>query len=148
MKTLKTIDCVVVYNLLKGASLGKMESKNKFAVIKSIKELKTIAEDFEAFRTDAAEKLRGENHDEMQQKAVDWQQKGDKCTLTDDEKREVNAYFDRYGKELSDCINEEAEKEHELDIRTITEEAFGALMDANESWSVEQIMKVQEVMTE
>lgn len=146
MKTLKTIDCVVAYNLLKGASLGKMESKDKFAVIKSIKELKTIAEDFETFRTDAAEKLRGEEHDEMQQKAFEWRDKGDKCTLTDDEKRAVNAYFDRYGKELSDCINEEAEKEHELDIRTITEAAFGALMDANESWTAEQIMRLEELL--
>ena len=84
----------------------------------------------------------------MQQKAFEWQQNGDKCTLTDDEKRAVNAYFDHYGKELSDCIDEEAKKEHELDIRTITEAAFGALMDANEGWSVEQIMKVQDALCE
>lgn len=146
MKTIKTIDAVVVYNLLKQTQLGKMESKDKFSVIKTIKALKGVADEFEAFREDAAERLKGENHDDMTAKAQEWQQKGDKCTFTNDEKIAINEYFEHYGKELADCVNEEAEKEHELDIRTITEAAFGALMDANESWTAEQIMRLEELI--
>ena len=148
MKTIKTIDAVIVYNLLKSASLGKMDATDKFSVIKTIKSLKHVSEDFESFRDDASERLKGEEHDDMQQKALMWQQKGDDCGLTDDEKIAVNKYYDKYGKELNECINEESQKENELDIRTLKEDAFGKLLEANDKWTVEQILKIDEVMSE
>lgn len=148
MKTIKTIDCVVVNNLLVSASLGKMSATDKFNVIKTIKAIKPIVNAFEEFRTDAAEKLQGENHDEMQNKANEWRTKGDKCTLTDEEKIEVNAYFENYAKELKECIDEEVNKDNELDIRTINDDAFGCLLEANEGWTVDQIMKIQDVICE
>ena len=147
MKTIKTSVIVAVYNLLKSAKLGDMATADKFNVIKSIKALKVIAEDFETFRTDASEKLKGDNHEAMQQKAWEWRDKGDKATLTDDEKLEVNAYFDKYAKDLGECVLEEANKDNEIDIRTINEESFGKFMAAND-WNVEQIMTVEEILCE
>lgn len=148
MKTIKTIDCVVANNLLVSASLGKMSAADKFNVIKSIKAIKPVVEAFEDFRNDAAEKLKGENHEEMQSKANEWRTKGDKCTLTDEEKVKINTYFEAYAHDLKECIDEEVNKENELDIRTISEEAFGLLLEANENWNVEQIIKLQEMLCE
>ena len=145
MKTIKTADCVSAYSILKDSSLGKMPGADKINVIKTIKSIKSIAEDFINFRTDAAERLRGDNHDEMTKLATQWQRDGD-TALTDDEKVAVNEYFSRYGKELKDCLDEESNKEHEVDVRTISEDAYGLLLEANDKWSVEQIMLLQDCM--
>lgn len=146
MKTIKTIDCVVVNNLLSSASLGKMDASDKFAVIKTIKAIKPIVKAFEEFRDDAAEKLKGENHAEMQAKANEWREKGDKCSFSNDEKIAINKYFDKYAEDLKACIDEEVNKMNEVDIRTISEESFGCLLEANSNWSVEQILKIEEIM--
>lgn len=130
------------------ASLGKMASADKFAVIKTIKAMKPIVEAFTDFRTDASEKLKGDNHAQMQTKAMQWQKEGDKCGLTDAEKMEVNSYFENYANDLKECIEEELQKDNELDIRTISEEAFGYLLDANDKWNADQIMKIQDIMCE
>lgn len=146
MKTIKTIDCVVANNLLSAASLGSMAASDKFAVIKTIKAIKPIVKAFEEFRDDAAEKLKGENHAEMQAKANEWREKGDKCTFSDAEKIAINAYFDNYASEMNACIDEEVNKINDVDIRTISEDSFGCLLEANSNWSVEQILKIEEIM--
>lgn len=144
MKTIKTADCVSAYNILKDSSLGKMSGADKINVIKTIKSIKGVAEDFIAFRTDASERLRGDNHDEMAKLATQWQKEGD-TALTDDEKVAVNEYFTKYGKELKDCLDEESNKEHEVDVRELSEEAFGNLLDANDKWTVEQALLLQDI---
>lgn len=147
MKSIKTIDCVVIYNLLKGAKLGQMASADKFNVLKTSKALKGISEAFEDFRTDASERLKGDEHDEIQRMAGQWQSEGDKCGLSDDEKKKVNAYYAKYGKDLNDCLNEEAQKVNEdVDVRTITEDGFGKLAEANDTWTVEQLLKLEELL--
>lgn len=147
MKSIKTADCVSAYNTLKEANLGKMAGADKINVIKTIKAVKGIAEDFISFRKDAAERLRGENHDAMTHKAAEWQKSGDEA-LTEDEKVAVNEYFTKYGEELKQCLEEELTKEHVVDVRTICEAAFGLLLEANDRWSVEQIIDIEGLLVE
>lgn len=140
MKTIKTIDAVVVYELLNASMLGKMESKDKFNVIKTIKVLKEVAEKYKTFREDSEAKLRSDKHGEMVAKAQKWQM------ISNEDKKAVNDYFFKLNNDVDKCTEEERNKIHELDIRTITEAAFGALMDANESWTAEQIMRLEELL--
>lgn len=147
MKTIKTADCVSAYNVLKDSSLGKMSGADKINIIKTIKSIKSIAEDFINFRTDAAERLRGENHDELVKLATKWQREGDSA-LTYEEKSTVDFYFSKYGTELKQCLDEELNKEHEVDVRTISEDAYGLLLEANDKWSVEQIIAVENLLVE
>lgn len=149
MKKIKTSVCVEVYNVLKNAALGKMESNDKFNVIKSIRVMKQVADEFESFRDSAREKLQGENHEDMMKLADQWRKEGDeKTSLTIEQRIAVNQYFDKYGRELEQCLAEEADKEHELDIRTISESAFAKLIEANDRLTVEQIMLLQDVFCE
>ena len=145
MKTIKTADCVSAYNILKDSSLGKMSGADKINVIKTIKSIKGVAEDFIAFRTDASERLRGDNHDEMTAKATKWQTDGDDA-LTYDEKVAVNGYFNKYGEELKQCVDEELNREHEVDVRTIAEDAFCLLLEANDNLSAEQALSLHDML--
>lgn len=135
-KTTKEI--VEVYSILKDAKITKMDDADKFKVIKSLRPLKKISEDFEDFRTDALEKLKGDNHNEMAERARKWQQDGDKTTLTDKERIEVNTYFTEYNDKVTKCLTEELEKEHDLDDVNLTEDAFGKLIASND-WTLGQI---------
>lgn len=135
-KTTKEI--VEVYSILKDAKITKMDDADKFKVIKSLRPLKKISEDFEDFRTDALEKLKGDNHNEMTERARKWQQDGDKTTLTDKERIEVNTYFTEYNDKVTKCLTEELEKEHDLDDVNLTEDAFGKLIASND-WTLGQI---------
>lgn len=146
MKELKTIDCVLVFDLLKSAKLGKMDAMEKINIIKSLRPMKAIAEEYEAFRESAAEKLRGDKHDDMVKKADEWRKMGDKSTLSIEEKREVNEYFENYHQALATCLDESLKEVHEVDVRQIGEDAFFAMVDANEGWTMEQILKLQEIV--
>lgn len=136
-----------VYKLLNDSKLTKMEDKDKFIVIKAVRKFKPIAADFDDFQKDAQEKLKGENFEEMQKKAQQWQKDGDKTTLTEDERREINKFFNEYYKKLEECLKEETEKKHELEYEKLSEDAFGKFISSND-FKVDDIIKIQEVMVQ
>lgn len=144
MKTIKTENALAVYNLVKGASLKGMDNIGKYAVIKVTKALKGVATDFESFREDAQNRLKPENFDAMQEKAMQWQKEGDECKLTDAEKIEINKFFGDYNNSVTACLLEEAQKDNELDIKGLSEAQFEAFIGANDAWTVEQIMIIEE----
>lgn len=145
MRKIKTEKVVSVYGVLAEAKITKMEDKDKFKVIKALKELKVVAKAFEDFRTDALEKLKGEEHDKMVERAQQWQREGDKTTLTEDERIEVNKYLTDYNTKVAECLKEEAEKENDITFEPLTEEALGKLVASND-WTVRQIMEIEEVL--
>lgn len=148
MKTIKTADCVSAYNLLREANLGKMPGIAKIGVIKTIKAIKGIAEEFMAFREDAESRLRSQDHDKMVEMANEWRTMGDGCSLSEEDKMKVNVYFTTLSKELEECLAEEISKEHEIDVRTISEDAFSLMLEANDGWSVAQIIAIQDILVE
>lgn len=149
MKKLKTIEVVAAYNLLKTAKINKVSTDaDKFAIIKTTRALKKIAEDFESFKTDSIEALKGENHDEMVKLAQKWQkEEADKVevTLTAEEMQKVNAYFSKYNSDITDCIKEDSKKVHEIEAKEISEESFMQLVGSND-WNIEQIMSIENVL--
>lgn len=151
MKTLKTSDIIAAYRLISAAKINKIESDtDKYAIIKTTRALKKIAEEFENCHKDAVESLKGDNHDEMVALAQKWQNEENEkkpVTLTDAEKAKVNAYFAKYNNDIANCMNECFGKEHEVDVKTIGDDSFVKLMEIND-WSVEQIMLLEDVFTE
>lgn len=123
---------IEVYKALKEAKLTKMESKEKFAVIRIMRAVKPVAEEWDAFLSTVDEKLRGEGHEEMVAKIQQWQKEGEQTTLTEEERREVNAYIMRYNKERSELLSSELAKEVEVKFEPLTEEAFERLIDSND----------------
>lgn len=136
-----------VYKLLNDSKLTKMEDKDKFIVIKAVRKFKPIAADFEDFKKDVQEKLKGENFEEMQKKALQWNEEGDKTTLTEDERKEVNMFFYEFNKNMEECLKEETERKHELEYEKLSEDAFGKFISSND-FKVDDIIKIQEVMVQ
>lgn len=144
---MKTNNVVSVFNLLNSAKINEVSTSGKIKIIKAVRVLKPIATGFDELLNDAREKLQGENHEEMTEKAIRWQQEGDKVDLTDEEKIAVNMYFQEYGNRIDECVKEEAEREHELDFPKLTEEEFEGLISSND-WDVKTIMDIQDAICE
>lgn len=136
-----------VYKLLNDSKLTKMEDKDKFIVIKAVRKFKPIAADFEDLKKDVQEKLKGENFEEMQKKALQWNEEGGKTTLTEDERKEVNMFFYEFNKNVKECLKEETERKHELEYEKLSEDAFGKFISSND-FKVDDIIKIQEVMVQ
>lgn len=142
---MKTKQVVEVYNVLGSAKLTKMDDKDKFAVIKAMRQMKPVATGYEDFVKDAQEKLKDERFEEMRVKAQKWQEEGGKTTLTMDERIELNAYFGVYNNRVDECVKEEQEKEAELGYERLSEEAFGKLISSND-FDVSTILMLEDAL--
>lgn len=151
---MKTIEIVNAYNALNGAKLAKMEDKEKFTLIKAMKVLKPIKNDYEDFVKDAREKLKGDNHEDMVKRVEEWRTKhndtkpGDFTPAELKELNEINTYFNDYNKKVEECVKEEADKEVTPEYARLTEDAFGRLLASNNDWDVEKSLMVSEVLCE
>lgn len=142
---MKTSTIIEVYQLLNTAKLTKMESKEKFSVIKIMRAMKPVAEEWDSFVKTMDEKLKGDNHEEMLAKAQQWQKEGEKTTLSLDERMAVNEYFAKFNKDRTEMINSEQSKEVNIIFDKLTEEAFERLVDSND-FNVGQILALQEAI--
>lgn len=144
---LKTSEIVGVYKLLGEAKLTKMESSDKFKVIKMMRAMRSTAEEWDAFLKNIDEKLKKENHDEIIEKARKWQQEGENTTLTNEEKVEINTYLINFEKEKQECFGDELKKVVTLDFEKLNESAFEKLIDSND-WEVNKILELEWVIKE
>ena len=144
---LKTSEIIGVYAILKDAKLTKMESTDKFKVVKMMRPMQGVAEEWDKFMENVDKKLQKENHEEIIEKAKKWNSEGENTTLTNDEKAEINKYLIEFQKEKNECIKEEVEKEHEIEFTKINENAFEKLVDSND-WSVNQILLLESLIKE
>lgn len=148
-----TKQIVSAYNLINPAKLSKMDDADKFKTIKAIRVMKPIAETFEGLVKDAREKLKDENHEDMQERANKWNEKHGQTRQRLDipaedlkELEVINAYFHEYSVKVDKCIEEEADQEHELSFDKLTEEAFGKFIASND-FDVKSIIELQDVLT-
>ena len=142
---MKTIDIVKAYRIINDAKLTKMEDADKFKVIKATRQLKPVAASFDEFVKEAQERLKPEGWDDMQKKARQWQEDGDKSALTAEERREINRYFMNYNAKVEECVKDEAEKEPELTYERLSEEAFGKFIASND-YDVRTIIELENIL--
>ena len=138
-KTVTTENIVIAYNSLKGAKLTRLDTAEKFTAIRAMRVLKPVAASLQGFIKDAREKLRPEGFDIIERKASAFD------SLSDEEKREVNAVISTYNADVARCISEEASKEHTIDFEPMTEETFGRLLDSNDL-DMSTILVLQDVL--
>ena len=142
---MKTKQVVEVYNTLSSAKLSKMEDKDKFLVIKAMRQLKPISTAYEEFVKDAQEKLKGDDFEDIQKKAQKWQEERENTSLSLEERREINTYLNGYNNKVVECLKEEVEKDNELNYEKISEDAFGKLVSSND-FDVKTIMNLQDAL--
>ena len=146
---MKTIEITNIYAVLNEAKLTKMDDADKFKVIKALRVIKPIAKGYEDFIEEAKNKLKGDDHDKMTEKAQAWNKdnQGKKVgELTQeqiDELNTINTYFAEYNKRVETCLKEEAEKEVELTFDKLSEEAFCKLVASND-WTCGQILSLSD----
>ena len=142
---MKTSTIIEVYQLLNNAKLTKMESKKKFQIIRIMRAMKPVTEEWDSFVKTMDEKLKGEHHEEMLAKAQQWQKEGEKTTLSLDERMAVNEYFGKLDRERRQLVASEQSKEVNILFDKLTEEAFEHLVDSND-FNVGQIVALQEAI--
>ena len=143
-KTVKEI--VAAYALLKDAKVTKMDDTDKYALVRKLRTMRRTAGDLEEERTDALEKLKGEGHDAFVAKAQQWRREGADTTLTEEERAEVNKYFEEYDRKVRECL--EAGEGKTVDVGApLSEEAFGKLAASND-WTLGQMDAVAAALTE
>ena len=142
---MKTLDIISVYKVLNEAKLSKMDDSDKFKVIKAVRALRSIANDFEELVKDVQEKLKDESFEEMQEKAKKWQEEGEKTSISVEERKSINQYFNDYSNKVDKCLKEEGEKDNELTFEKLTDEAFDKLTASND-WNVKTIIQVQDAL--
>lgn len=144
----KTETILAIYNVLKDAKLTKMEDSDKYAIIKILRRLRPITEDFEAFKKDASERLKPENWLDIVAKVQQWRREGENTTLTEDERRSINLAIVNYEREVQECISEELNWEVDIDIPVLTEEAFEKLMASNDWEAKTALLIADEIVTD
>ena len=142
---LKVSEVIGVYSTLKDAKLTKMESADKFKVIKIMRPMQGVADEWDKFMENVDKKLQKENHEEIIQKARKWQEEREKTTLTDEEKIEINRYLITFQKEKDECVKDELEKVVSLDFEKLTQDAFEKLIDSND-WEVNKMMQLESLI--
>lgn len=126
---------VVAYRILDNAKISKMNDEEKFLVIRAMRQLKPVAEDYDGFVKDAAQRLRPEGYDAIEAKQG--------MDLTPEEE----AVAAKYNDDITRCVREELDKEVELTFTPLPDEAMGRFISSNDL-SVRELMLVMDVIGE
>lgn len=126
---------VEAYKLLGEAKVTKLEDGEVVKVVKARKAMRPIADEYESFLKDVQEKFKSENWDDVQKKVQQWQQEGEKTTLTEAERIEVNKALVDYSKKVDSAIKDELAKEVELNVEKLKEDSATKMLVEN-SWEV------------
>lgn len=152
---MKTEDVLKAYNVISTAKYGKLADEDKIKVWKIARALKPVAEKFDEDSKDAAEKMKpNDDFDEHLMKGQEYEReirKPDcdpmKLPIGAAQYQEFLEEFKAYQKLVNDTISDFAKKEVEVEIETISEDAFGKLMASND-WNMEQVVALDGIVTE
>ena len=129
---------VDAYKLLGNAKTTNLEDSDKAKILKARKAMRPIADEFEAFLKDAQEMFKPEGWEETQKKLAQWQEEGEKTTLSEDERKSINKALIAYQTSIDKAVKDELNKEVEIEIEKLSEGADIKLMSAND-WTPNQL---------
>lgn len=133
---------VSTYKLLGEAKVSKLEESEVVKIVKARKNMRSIAEDYEAFLKDVQEKFKPENWYEIQQKVQQWQKEGEDTTLSESERIAINKAIIDYTNKVNTAVKEELDREVEISIETIKEDSFIKLLVEN-NWEVKTLDELE-----
>ena len=137
---MKRIELIQPYKILSSntTKLTKMDDNDKFIFIKFLREIKPIVEELTDALSVAQEKLRGDNHEDIMAKFQKWN------TISDDDKREVSDYLNKYNKDVENAVHDIAQEDIEIK-NTLSEDAFDKFIASND-FDVATIMQLSECL--
>ena len=135
---MKVKKIVAAYKVLGEAKVTKLEESEVIKIIKARKVMRPIAEEFEAILKDAQEKFKPECWDYVQEKLAQWQQEGEKTTLSEEEIIAINKTLSGYQSAIDKAVKSELDKEIEIEIEKLSDGSDIKLMSAND-WTPNQL---------
>lgn len=135
----QVVDC---YKALGEAKVIKLEESEVIKVVKARKAMRQISDDYESFLKDCQEKFKPENWDEIQNKIQQWQKEGEKTTLTEAERIEINKAIIDYQSKINTAINEELNREIEINIEKLKDGSDTKLLVEN-SWELKKLDEIE-----
>ena len=129
---MKVKEIVSAYKVLGEAKVSNLEESEIKKIVLNRKAMRNIVEEFEAFLKDCQEKFKPENWDELQSKIQQWQQEGDKTTLSEEERIEINKAIIEYQVKINNAIKEEENRIVEINIEKLSEESITKLLKHND----------------
>lgn len=144
MKT-KVKNIVEAYKVLGEAKVTKLEESEVIKVVKARKAMRPVADDFEAFLKDVQEKFKPENWESIQEKVAQWQKEGENTTLTEEERIEINKTLASYQNSINKAVNDELEREVEIEIESLKEESAIKLLTEN-GWELKKLDEIAVIL--
>jgi hypothetical protein len=141
----KVCDAFAVLNRTRLAGLKKND--DKVAVLKVVRELRPVAQRYEADIKDAREKLKPDGYDERLEKAVAYEASRMASKQTDKDTGEYEQFRAenmQYQRAVADAMAEEDTAEVELEFDPLTAALLEELMTLND-WTVEQYFMTEDV---
>lgn len=129
---MKLKSLITAYKTLGEAKVTKLETNEVLKIVKARKAMRPHAEDYDAFLKDCQEKFKPSNFDEIQERAQKWD------SLTDDEKKDLNIVLMEYNNKINDAVIEELEKEVEVTVEKLNEDALTNLLQEN-GWKTKDL---------
>lgn len=135
---MKVKNVVEAYKLLGNAKTTNLDDADKGKILKARKSMRPIADEFEAFLKDAQEMFKPEDWEEVQKKLSQWQQEGEKTTLSEEERIAINKALIGYQSAIDKAVKAELDKDVEIEIEKLSEGSDIKLMSAND-WTPNQL---------
>ena len=142
---MKIKEIVNAYKALGEAKVSNLEESEIRKVVNNRKIMRTIAEEFEAFLKDCQEKFKPENWDELQQKIQQWQQEGEKTTLTEEERIVINKAIMRYQQLITKAIQDEEDKNVDITVEKLSEDSITKLLKHND-WPINKLDELSAIL--
>ena len=138
----KVGEIVNVYPVIMKSSFAKMNGKAKLGMVRIIKAMKPVASEFEEVRQDAIKKLAG---DDYQQALPKVQKPND---YKEDEVKEALKVVKASDEAYAKFMQEECEKEVEVDYQMLKEDDFEALLEGSKDLTPQELMLLSELISE
>lgn len=139
---IKIKQIVNAYKILDDSKVTSLEVTEVIKIIKARKTMRPIVDEYDAFLKDCQDKFKPENWDTVQSNLQKWQQEGEKTTLTEEERIEVNKTIIEYQRKVNDAIKEELEKCVEIIIDSLNEDSITKLLVEN-GWELKKLDELE-----
>lgn len=137
---------VAAYNTLGESTVHSLEDGEIMKVLKNRKALRPINDEYDSYMKDCQEKFKPENWDKIQEDLQKWQQEGEKTTLSEEDKFNLNKALNEYNNKLEKAAEEELKKEVEIDIEKFAEGTDVKLLKENK-WKTKQLIDLDILFT-
>lgn len=136
---MKVRELSAVGKLLGVCGLGKMKSADKVGVVKASRAIKKAVAEYDEAAQEAVRCLKPEGFDALRDKSRS-------TGLTGEEAAEFGRMMRQYDSDVEAATADLGEAEAMPEFERLGEDAFFSLVDSNESLTLEQIQRLEEVL--